>query len=133
MKITIEANDGTKFNGTVYEDLIKEVNAYESELALKKAKEEEERKAKEEKERKLSQYRITKLKEINEALQKANEELHKANDMVDEYETKTGNKLLYSTAITTGDITIKEVNNTLDFAFNDFYDDFLTLFSKNHR
>lgn len=126
MIITITANDGKVFKGDDYLKLVDECKAYESELALKKAKEEEERKAKAEKEKKLSQFRATKLKDINNVLQKAK-------TMVDEFEKETGHKLTYDIDLTTGNVVIKEVNNTLDFAFNDFYDDFLTLFSKNHR
>jgi hypothetical protein len=41
MNIAITTSDGMVFNGTDYHDLLKEVNAYEEDLTLKKAKENE--------------------------------------------------------------------------------------------
>ena len=114
MRITITASDGKEFKGTDYQDLVNEVNAYESDLKLKKEKEEAERKAREEKQKKLAQHRVAKLKEINEVLSKAK-------DMVDEYEKETGNKLTYGYDYVNGKLVIKEVRNTIDFAWDDFF------------
>ena len=49
-KITITATDGKVFTGTIdgYTDLVEELNAYESDLRLKKQEEEVERRRKEE-------------------------------------------------------------------------------------
>lgn len=46
MDITIKASDGKLFNGTNYLTLVAEVNAYESDLKLKKDKEAAEKKSK---------------------------------------------------------------------------------------
>ena len=116
MKITITASDGTEFKGTEYQDLVKEVNAYEADLKLKKEKEEAERKVREEKQKKLTQYRAAKLKEINEVISKAKV-------MIDEYEKETGKKLTYNYDYVNGKLVIKEVRNNFDYALDGFFQD----------
>ena len=123
--ITIKADDGRLFSGNDYEALENEVNAYEADLILQKQKEEAEKKAKEEKEKKLAQHRSTKLKEINELLQKSK-------DKIDEYEKETGNKLIYSVNYCDGKISVKEVRNTLDMAWDNVIDEvFKAMHSKD--
>jgi phosphoribulokinase len=91
-KITITASDGKVLTGTLdnYAALVKEVNAYEANLKLKKQKEQEERakavaaqKAKEE----AKEYRY------NQVLDK----LESLNKVVESYEKETGEKLEYLT------------------------------------
>lgn len=94
-----------------------ELNAWEANDKLKKAKAEAERKAKEEAEKKLSEFSRAKMKEINDVLQKAK-------SLVDEYEKATGNKLIYSYDYVTESLNIKETRNSIDFAWDDFIDDF---------
>ena len=122
--ITIKADDGRLFSGNDYEALENEVNAYEADLKLKKQKEEAERKTREEKERELAQYRSTKLKEINDILQKASE-------MVDDYEKATGRKLTYTYDYIKGKFTVDDgTRNSIDFAWDNFFDDFFKALHK---
>lgn len=109
-----------RVNGKIFysED---EANAHEADLKLKKDKEETERKIAEEKQKKLLQYRETKLKEINEMLQKSK-------SLVDDYEKTTGNKLIYTTDLSTGNLVIKEFRNSIDYAWNNFFDDFYSAY-----
>jgi DNA gyrase/topoisomerase IV subunit A len=113
--IKIYANDGKEFLGTNYNDLVKERNAYESDLALQKQKAEVERKAREEKEKKLAQYRNTKLQEINE-------DLSKVADKIKDYEKATGCKIIIEYDCT-GKMITEDTLNTLDFAWDNLLDD----------
>lgn len=108
----IYSDDGKMFNS------VEECEAYETELAVKKQKEEAERKAKEEKDKQLELFRNTKLKEINEVLQKASE-------MVDDYKKATGRKLTYTYDYIKGKFTVNDgTRNSIDFAWNNPIDDF---------
>ena len=109
-----------RVNGKIFYDEA-EANAYEAELKLKKEKEKAERKAAEEKQKKLAEYRETKLKEINDILQKSKV-------LVDDYEKTTGNKLIYTNDLTTGNIVIKEVRNSIDYAWDNLFDDIFKAF-----
>jgi hypothetical protein len=121
MIIKIYANDGKEFKGNDYTSLVNELNAYEADQKLKKQKEEAERKVAEEKKMKLTQYRNTKLKEINDILQKSKV-------LVDDYEKTTGNKLIYTNDLSTGNIAIKEVRNSIDYAWDDVIGEILKAF-----
>lgn len=112
----IYSDDGKMFNS------VDECNAYEADLALKKAKAEAERKKLEEEKKKLEQIRNTKLKDINDILQKASV-------MVSEYEKETGRKLTYSYNYKDSKFTVNDnTKNSIDFAWNNFFDDFLKCF-----
>lgn len=111
MDITIKASDGRSFNGTNFEALVAEVNAHESDLKLKKEKEEIERKKAEETKKKVEQYRAAKLNEINDIL-------HKANDMIVNYEKETGRKVVYAYNHATKNFMVRDTVNTLDFAWD---------------
>ena len=107
----IYSDDGKVFNS------IDECNAYESDLALRKQKEEAERKAKEDKQKKLSQYRNTKLKEINE-------DLSNVVGKIREYENKTGYKIIYGFDYSNGNTIAQDTpNNSIDFAWDNIIDD----------
>lgn len=69
MKITIEASDGKVFKGASYSDLEKEVNAYETDLKLKKQAELERQKKAEEEKKAKECSRQKSLKVIEEKLQ----------------------------------------------------------------
>ena len=124
MLIKIYADDGKEFKGESYNVLVSELNAYETEQRKKKEKEEAERKTREEKQKKLSQYRNTRLKEINDVLQKASE-------MVNTYEKETGGKLTYSYDYADGKFTVNDnTRNSIDFAWDNFFDDFFKALHK---
>lgn len=82
MDITIKASDGKLFNGTNFEDLVAEVNAYDSDLKLKKEKEAAEKKAREE----AKECRYAQVMEKLESLNKA----------VESYEKETGETLIFT-------------------------------------
>lgn len=127
MIVKIYAYDGKEFSGKSYELLAKECTEYEETLRLKKQREEAERKDKEEKEKKLAQYRKVKIKEINDLLQRAV-------DTINEYEGKTGNKIIYDVVncIDGSLVSVKETRNTLDFAWDNVIDEvFKAMHSKD--
>lgn len=122
--IKIYAENGKEFSGTDYKALVEERDTYEADLKLKEAKAEAERKASEEKKKKLDQYRESKLKEINDILQKSK-------SLIDEYEKETGNKLIYGINYCGGGLNVKEVKNSIDYAWDNLFDDiFRTIRSK---
>lgn len=123
MDITIKASDGRQFHGTNYDELVKEVNKYEAELKQRKEKEEAERKIREERQKKLAQYRETRLKEINEVLAKAKV-------LIDEYEKETGKKLCYTYNYDKDQFGITETRNSIDFAWDNFFDDLFRAFRR---
>lgn len=111
MKITITASDGKEFKGENYELLAREVNAYETELTLRKQQEHEKQKKIEEERKRLEETEKRLLKELNDdyiALAKK----------VEEFEETTGKKLVYTYNHGTDKYTLKPVRNTLDFAYD---------------
>lgn len=81
MDITIKASDGKLFCGTNYLALVAEVNAHESDLKLKKEKEDAEKKARGE----AKEYRY------NQVLDK----IDSLNKVIESYEKETGEKLVF--------------------------------------
>lgn len=118
MEITIKASDGKIYKGSTeaYGKLLSEVKVYEEELKVKREKEEAARKEKEEKQKKIALLREAKLKEINEIF-------NKAKTMIADYEKETGSKLVYGYDCVNGDMTVREVKNSLDFAWDNIVDD----------
>jgi hypothetical protein len=110
-RITITANDGKEFYGTVYDDVLKEVNAYEADQELKKKAELERRKKAEEERRRVEETEATLLKELNA---KYTDFACKAK----EFEKATGKRLIYTYNNVTKDYELMPVRNTLDFAYD---------------
>lgn len=88
MDITIKASDGKLFNGTVYEDLVNEVNAYEAELKQKEfekqerlRKLEEERKTKQEAKEKDMKWITDCVDLVNQAIEKYKEDIGEKPDI----------------------------------------------------
>ena len=123
MLIKIYANDGKEFKGESYNVLVSELNAYETEQRKKKEKEEAERKTREEKQKKLSQLREKSLKEIDDATQKLN-------DLIDTYEKLSGRKVVYIYDYELKKYVATDTRNTIDFAFDDIYSEFLKALRK---
>lgn len=123
MIIKIEAYDGKEFKGLDVDKLINECNAYEADLRLKKQKEEAERKARIEKEEKIKAYRESKLVEINNDLMKLTEKIK-------EYEKETGYKIIFGVDYTNGKTVVKDMKNTLDNAWDNFFEDLYKIFGK---
>jgi hypothetical protein len=88
--ITITASDGTKFEGTDYFALDKEVNAYEADLKLKKDKEEAAKSKSEEA-----------FKEITDIVEQLNTAVY-------EYELTTGEKTYFASL--NGKLVIRKYN-----------------------
>lgn len=118
MDITIKASDGRLFSGADFKALEAEVNAHESDLKLKKQKEDAELKKAEETKKKMQQYRSTKLNQINNIL-------HNANDMIVDYEKETGRKVVYAYNHASKDFVVRDTVNTSDFACYDIANEIL--------
>lgn len=127
MDITIKASDGTEFYGTNYEELVNELNKYETELKQKKL-EKQERLNKLENERKAKE--AVKEYRYNQVLDK----LESLNKVVEAYEKETGSKLKFVTV--NGKLTTRKVNDLLDTMkatqyapeFSKWWDDFFKIF-----
>jgi ribosome-binding ATPase YchF (GTP1/OBG family) len=117
-KITITASDGRVFTGTKYKALEDEINVYELELSQKKLEAAERKRKEDEKRKELARYKEKKLKEINEVFKSLD-------DMIKEYEEKTGMKLYYSKNYCGGDYSIKETTNTIDMAWDNLLEDII--------
>jgi hypothetical protein len=83
MIIRVEAYDGKEFKGLDIDKLIKECNAYEADLRLKKEKEETERKTKAEAKEKAIKWVTDSIDLVNQA--------------VERYENETGKQLIIYT------------------------------------
>jgi ABC-type multidrug transport system ATPase subunit len=83
-RIAITANDGKIFYGTVYEDVLKEVNAHEADIELKN-KVELERRKKLEEEHKVKEEKI---KTIIASINSKNKEIE---ELIKEYKSIVGN------------------------------------------
>jgi hypothetical protein len=109
--IKIYAVDGREFTGTNYEALVKERDAYEADLKLKKEKEEAERIMREKKQAQL-QYRAKYLKEIDEATQKVH-------NLIEDYEKLSGRKFVYTYDYDQKRYVASDTKNSIDFAYDD--------------
>lgn len=119
-EIRIKTSDGKYLTGTIdnYAGLVNELKTYEADLKLKKEKDEAERKRRAEVEASVKQYRDSKLKEINEYLEKVIEKIRA-------YEEETGYKIIYSYDYSNGNTVAKDTpNNSIDLAWYSFADDF---------
>jgi len=106
---------------------VAECNAYESELKLKKLKEETERKTREEEQKNLAQYREVKLKEIND-------DLSVVVDKIRKYEKETGYKIIYGFDYPSQKTVVKDtLNNSIDFAWSTVYGDLISILRKQTR
>lgn len=109
--ISISANDGRVFKGTDYTALINEINAYESDLKLKKEKEETARKAKEEYQKQVTQDKAKRLNQVNEVISYLG-------DLIEKFEKDYGTKLYLTREYPSKDLVVKETKNSIDFAWD---------------
>jgi hypothetical protein len=99
--ITITASDGTKFEGTDYFALDKEVNAYEADLKLKKEKEE-----------------VAKSKS-EKAFKEITGIVEQLNTAVKEYELATNEQTYFATL--NGELIIKKYSNLKNGLIKEFF------------
>lgn len=110
--IKITASDGKIFEGNIsnYAEVVTRLTKYEEELRIKKEKAEAEAKLDKEKADKITEIRQTKLKEIQDDMNKLNNKIHK-------YEKETGYKLIYhfDNSIT----AVKDTINPLSYSYDE--------------
>jgi peptide subunit release factor RF-3 len=113
-KITITASDGRYFYGTLtnYATLVGEVNAYESNLKLKKQKEQEERAKAVAEQKKKDGAKEKVIKSVTEAVDLVNQ-------AVEKYENETGDKIYFVTV--NGKLVAKRYSTLSNGLIKDFF------------